>query len=557
MRHLILLTILLTLPAAADGPPFENAADWRLDFRHHHAGSGEYYMVETMGSGVAIFDVDDDGDPDVLFVDGGPLPGYTDEPPRTRLFRNDRTPDGPRFVDVTEGSGIEVVAYGMGATAGDVDGDGDLDLFISSFGCNQLFENLGDGTFRDVTDRAGTAVGDARFAASAAFGDPDVDGDLDLYVTSYVDFALDHNIVCGAERYGRRSYCHPDVYEGVPDLYLENRGDGTFEDATERTGFGGTAGKGLGVVWSDLDVDGDLDLYVANDITFNLHYENVGWRDDGPPFEDVAILYGTAASDLGTPEASMGLAVGDIGGDLRPEVFVTHFNLETNALYSSQPGGLFIDRRFASGLAEPSVGHLGFGNALADFDLDGDLDAVVANGHIIPGLEVNGEDAYRQRNQLYENVGTNGGDGRFREVGASGLDIVRVSRGLAVGDLDGDGDLDLAINNSNDLAEVYRNTSVDRKTGVDGAFLQVDPRAAAGNRFGIGARVEIEAAGKRQVREIMTGSSYLSQHDLTLHFGLGAAEAVESLKIFWPDGRRLEVRGVPVNRRVRIGDPGG
>ena len=366
MRHLILLTILLTLPAAADGPPFENAADWRLDFRHHHAGSGEYYMVETMGSGVAIFDVDDDGDPDVLFVDGGPLPGYTDEPPRTRLFRNDRTPDGPRFVDVTEGSGIEVVAYGMGATAGDVDGDGDLDLFISSFGRNQLFENLGDGTFRDVTDRAGTAVGDARFAASAAFGDPDVDGDLDLYVTSYVDFALDHNIVCGAERYGRRSYCHPDVYEGVPDLYLENRGDGTFEDATERTGFGGTAGKGLGVVWSDLDVDGDLDLYVANDITFNLHYENVGWRDDGPPFEDVAILYGTAASDLGTPEASMGLAVGDIGGDLRPEVFVTHFNLETNALYSSQPGGLFIDRRFASGLAEPSVGHLGFGNALLE-----------------------------------------------------------------------------------------------------------------------------------------------------------------------------------------------
>lgn len=537
MKRAILICLLATplpLAAVAGDIRFKEVADaWGLKFRHHHGGSGELYMVETMGSGVAIFDYDGDGDSDVLFVDSGGLPGYAGEKPRTVLYRN----DGKRFVDVTDRAGIRVAAYGMGATAGDVDADGDLDLYITAFGPNQLFANLGDGTFRDVTEKAG--VGDSLLGASAGFADSDRDGDLDLYVTNYVDFSVDNNPVCGNEKRGIRTYCHPDAFDGLPDRYFRNRGDGTFVDATAEAGFAQARGKGLGVLFTDVDEDGWLDLYVGNDTTPNFLFRN---RGDGA-FEEVAALSGTALDDRGNPEASMGLDAGDLDGDQLPELMATHMDDETNAVYGYQGSWVFVDRRFASRLAEPSVNMVGFGVVFADFDADRRLDVAVANGHIIHNIErISDHITYRQRNQVFRNEGA-----RFAEVRDSGLEIVRASRGLAAGDLDRDGDPDLVISNSNDVAEVYENTSAGQ-----GHWLQVDLRQGRGNRHAVGARVGAEGGGRRQWREVRTASSYLSQNSMTLHFGVGETKRVEALRVRWPDGTVRVVHDVPADRRVRI-----
>ncbi|HVS15194.1 MAG TPA: CRTAC1 family protein [Thermoanaerobaculia bacterium] len=532
-------------PAAPSGPlRFADAAErWGIVFRHHHGGTGEFYMPETMGSGVAIFDYDRDGDQDVLLIDSGTLPLGSGEPSRSVLLRN----DGGRFVDVTAVSGVKVTGYGMGAVAADVDGDGDLDLYITSFGANQLLLNQGDGTFTDVSSAAGVA--DPLWSSSAAFADVDGDGDLDLYVANYVDFAIDRNEICGKKERGLRSYCHPNVYRGLPDRFYRNRGDGTFEDASEPAGISGPRGNGMGVVASDLDGDGWIDFYVANDMTANLLWRN---RGDGT-FEELALLAGAAFSDRGEPEAGMGVAAGDLDGDGRFELMTTHLDQQTNALYGNVGPGLFVDRRFLAGLAEPSVPYVGFGVVFADLDADGDLDVVVANGHIIHNVEqVTGRSAYRQRNQVFLNDGA----GRFTELEGSGLDRVASSRGLAAGDLDGDGDLDLVVNNSNDLAEAWENL------GPRGRFLEVALESAQdANRFAVGARVELlaesepgarsDAPARRQVREVRAGGSYQSASQLPLHFGLGEARRA-TLRVRWPRGGWLEVRQVPAERRVVV-----
>lgn len=542
-RWVIALMGVLGATAAGAAPPRfrEVSAAWGLGFRHHTGASGQFYMPETMGSGVVVFDYDGDGDEDVFFVDSGALPGYEGEPGRSRLFRN----DGPgRFVDVTDRSGLAVRAYGMGATAGDVDGDGDLDLYLTAFGPNQLFRNEGDGTFTDVTAAAG--VGDPLWGAGAAFADVDGDSDLDLYLTNYVDFSFENNPPCGLPQRQLRSYCHPDVYEGLPDRFFRNRGDGTFENRTQEAGFGAATGKGLGVVFGDVDGDLDPDLYVANDMTPSFLFQNQG----GGRFEEIGLLAGVALSEEGEPEAGMGVAMGDLDGDNRPEILVTHLDLQTNALYSAVGPGLFADRRYVSQLAQPSLYKVGFGVLFADFDADADLDVFLANGHIIHNIEQWGGASarrYRQPNQLFENDGR----GRFQEVADAGLDVVRSSRGAACGDLDGDGDLDVVVTNSGDLAEVYENVGPGR------GWLAVDLRTAAGNQFGIGAWLEVVADGKRQVREVRTGSSYLSQSALTAHFGLGEAKGPARLEVVWPDvvsqtERRRIYTNLPVGRRVRV-----
>ncbi len=531
-----LLAAALTPPAAGDSPIRlrEAAGAWGVDFRHHHGGSGERYMVETMCGGVALFDYDSDGDTDLLFVDGGRLPGYRGEPPRSRLFRN----DGGRFTDVTGTAGIEAASYGCGAVAADIEGDGDLDLYLSQFGPNQLFRNDGDGTFTDVTAAAGVA--DPLWSMGTVFSDVDRDGDLDLYVANYVDFSLDNHKFCGDEKRGLQGYCHPGAYDGVPDTFYRNNGDGTFRNDTAAAGFPVDEGAGLGVIAGDLDNDGWPDLYVANDSTPNFLYRN---RGDGT-FEDLALLSGVAYGDRGKPEAGMGVDLADLDGNGYFDLVVTNFELETNALYSNMGNGLFIDSRYTSKMGEPTLIKLAFGVVFADLDLDGDEDLVIGNGHTLDNAaEFDARSRYAQENQVFENLG----GGTFRELGGHGMDSVRVTRALAAGDLDDDGDLDLVAVNSNDVAELFENV-----TEPAGGWLQVELRQPAGNRFGLDARVELVGGGRRQLREVRTGVSYLSQNALPLVYGLGGDAEADELRIRWPSGPRQVIREPPARRRLVV-----
>lgn len=537
-------------PATGTGIQFVDAADaWGVEFRHRNGAEGDFFMIETLGSGVAAFDYDGDGDDDLLFVDSGqPLP-YGGAPGRTALLRN----DGSRFTNVTDASELSLGSYGMGAVAGDVDGDGDPDLYLTAFGPNGLLLNDGDGSFSPAPTEG--AAADPSWSASAAFGDLDADGDLDLYVTNYVDFAYDRNQVCGVEETGRRSYCHPDVYGDLQDRFYRNqlaeRGTATFADATAGAGIEGALGAGLGVVVTDLDGDARPDIYVANDMDANFHFLNRS-EPGRIRFVDDALLAGTALSHRGLPEAGMGIALGDIDANGFDDLVVTHLDRQTNALYSNRGDGVFLDRRFAAGIAEPSQPYVGFGVDLADFDLDGDLDLAVANGHVLHDVSDHAQrpgDASAQPNQILENLG-----GRFREARAAGLSALGVSRGLATADFDLDGDLDLAIANCNGAAEIYENLSARR-----GASLRVDLLDGNNaNRRGIGAVLRLNAGGPAQRREVKTGSSYLSQNSLTQTFGIprGDREVAKStpirLDVRWPDGRLLRLHDLPPGARVRI-----
>jgi len=529
------ILLLLALPLGAEGIKFrEVSRAWGIDYRHHFGGSGHRYMVETMVGGVVMFDFDGDGDQDLFFVDGGSLPGYTGEPARSRLFRND---GGGHFTDWTEKSGIKIQSYGVGGTAGDVDGDGDLDLYVTTFGGpNQLFRNNGDGTFTDVTAKAG--VGETLWSASAAFADVDNDGDLDLFVVNYVDFAVNDKKVCGDPKRNLPGYCHPDVYNPLPSRFYRNRGDGTFEDATQSAGFSGAVGPGLGVVFGDIDNDGWQDVFIANDNKPNFLFHNKGKGI----FEDISLLSGTSMGNKGRPEAGMGVDMGDVDNDGLLDIVVTNFELETFGLYKNLGGDAFLDNRAPARIAEPTLMSLGFGTAFADLNQDGNLDVIFANGHINDNTaEYMEGSVYRQRNQVFENLG----DGKFREDKDTGMNGLHAHRGLATGDLDGDGDLDVAVVSSNEPCEVYENLT------AGGKYLQVDFAAPAGNRFAIGARVEVEAGGKRQIRDVKTASSYLSQNALSVHFGLGKSNSVDRLTVRRP-GNVQVFENLPANKRLVI-----
>lgn len=515
---------------------FRSAAErWGLDFRHHHGASGERYMVETMVGGVVVFDYDGDGDPDVLFIDGGALPGYEGEEGRTRLFRNEGV-EG--FLDVTEVSTIVMPDYGSGGTAGDIDNDGDLDLYLTGYYDNHLWRNNGDGTFSEITESALPAT-ETVWSASAGFSDVDRDGDLDLYSASYVDTRPDKRRKCDDQ--GIPIYCPPATYPGLPDLFYRNRGDGTFDNATQEAGLSPDEHMaGLGLVFGDLDNDGWPDLYVANDTEPNFLFHNKG---DGT-FEDKAFLWGTAVSERGKVEAGMGVDLGDVDGDGNLDIVVTNFEMETNALYKNMGIGLFIDSRYPLNVAESSLLSLAFGVAFADLDHDTDLDLIIANGHVRDNAEqFHAESHFAQRNQLLENQG-----GRFEEAENVGLTEVRVSRGLACGDFDLDGDLDVVINNTDDLAESYENLG----GSASGKWLQADLRGDESNLAGIDARLTVIVGEQRLIREVRTASSFLSQSSLTAHFGLGPAPPALQLEVRWPSGKRQRFEVVEANRRLQV-----
>jgi hypothetical protein len=535
-------------PPAVEGPLFiESAAAAGLDFTHVNGATGHYYMPEVMGAGVALFDYDNDGDLDVFLVQGSPLGAGAGAPsPTSRLFRNDLTvgADGQRrlrFTEVTERAGVGLRAYGMGAAVGDYDNDGDLDLFVTSFGPETLYRNNGDGTFTDVTKQAG--VSDALWSTSAAFLDYDRDADLDLFVANYLDFTLAGNKLCH-DSLGARDYCTPRAYRPVPDRLYRNEGDGRFADATEATGITKADGAGLGVAVGDYNGDGWLDFYVANDATPNqlwINRRNATFIDEG-------LLSGSALSAAGNPEGSMGIASGDFDLDGDEDLFVTNIIGETFALYVNDGQGTFDDARGPAGLARPTAAFTGFGTDWVDYDNDGWLDLFIANGAVNIVEQQRGDPfPYRMKNQLFRNTGV----GQFVEVtsaAGAAFEQAEVSRGAAFGDLDNDGDTDVVVTNNKGPVRLLIN-----QAGTRNHWLQVRLQQTSGERFGLGARIGIERAGRPTLwRRVKTDGSYLSASDLRVHFGLGASPAIDAIVVEWLDGQRERWAEIQCDRVITL-----
>ena len=499
-----------------------------LDFEHYNGFSGEYYYVETFGAGAAFLDVDGDGWLDLYLVNGAPLSGERPDPiPTNRLYHN--TGAGG-FSDVTAASGTGHTGYGMGGAAADYDADGDVDLYVTNVGPNILLRNEGAGRFADVT--AAVGGGDARWGTSCGFLDYDLDGDVDLYATNYVEFDPQNNIVCAEG--GIRSYCEPKFYEPVGDVLYRNE-DGQFRDVTLETGII-HKGRGLGVAFADYDLDGDTDIYVANDGTMNFLYQNQGNR-----FAEVGLYAGGRYNEDGLAEAGMGVEFGDWDNDGLQDIFVTNFAQETNTLYGNDGQGQFYDITLRAGLAECSYKPLGFGTNFFDYDNDGDLDLFVANGHVMDKItQVHPDHAYPQPNQVLCNQrGT-----RFVDVSAKlgpALAVAAVSRASAKADYDNDGDLDLLVTNVAATPNLLRNDGGNRQHWLT---IQLGNTAQH-------ARVAVTAGGQRQVKEHQSGGSYLASSDPRLHFGLGEATQA-TVEIRWPDGALQTMEGVAANQILHI-----
>jgi len=530
-----------TINAAPSDLFVDRAKEWGLVFTYASGRTGEFYFPEIMGGGVALFDYDNDGDLDVFVVQGhslaaGAAGGKSGPESWGRLFRNDLiTPQGrnptPRFVDVTEASGIRASGFGMGVATGDYDNDGLMDLYIANYGSNQLWHNNGDGTFTDVTFAAG--ADDPRWSAGATFADLDRDGWLDLFVLNYVDSSVQKNVVCYAPN-SRRDYCGPQAFPPVPSRLLRNRGNGTFEDVSIKSGIGRKAGPGLGVVADDLDGDGWLDLFVANDGSpcfLWLNQKNLTFREDG-------LLAGVAVNAAGKPEAGMGIAAGDCDGDGDDDLFITHLTGETNTLYLNQGGGVFEDATARSGLGAPSLPYTGFGTAWIDFDNDGWLDLAAFNGAVnLNGAQWAKGDLfpYAQPDQLFRNQG----GCRFVEVGPEAgvaFRTPRVSRGAAFGDVDNDGDTDIVVVDTDSPVRLLVNEAGSRRPWL-GLRLVGKPVGAKGERDLLGARVEVLRKGATPLwRRAATDGSYASASDPRVLVGLGDAPEVTEVRVFWPDG---------------------
>jgi hypothetical protein len=509
----------------------------------HASSPDKKYILESMSGGVALFDFDNDTLLDVYLVNAPTVASAGDpRSARSELWRN--RGDGT-FVDITDKAGVGYPGWGMGAVAADFDNDGWTDLYVTCFGPNHLYRNLGDGTFADVTAKAG--AGDPRWSTGAAFADYDRDGWLDLFVANYVDVRLEALPEFGkgkfCEFHGIPVQCGPRGLRGSGDSLYRNRGDGTFEDVSEKAGVSDPAGRfGMGAVWSDFDGDGPPDLFVANDAGPNFLYRNNGRG----AFADESLRSGTALSEDGKEQGSMGIAIGDYSHSGGWSILVTNFSDEYNALYRHDKGLQFTDASFASQTAKAGIPLVGWGTHFFDYDNDGWLDLFVANGHVYPQVERAGlTTRYAQRKLLYRN----NRDGTFSEAAASGSAISepKVSRGSAAGDLDNDGDLDIVVNNLDGSPTVLRNDGGNR-----GGFLVVDLEARAGNRSATGAVVVVRAGDLVQRAERRSGDSYLSHSDPRLHFGLGDRATVGSIEVRWPDGTTQRLGEVPANRFVKI-----
>jgi hypothetical protein len=519
-------TLLLALPQGAQGLRVRftevSGSTGLASFVNVSGTPTKDFITDANGNGVAFFDFDNDRDVDVLLVNGSTLQALLNGGHQmVALYRN----DGDRFTDVTKASGLTRRGWGTGVCIADYDNDGFEDVYITAFGPNVLWRNVDGRTFT-----ATRQAQDPRWGTGCAFGDYDRDGDVDLYVANYVRFVPGKVPMRGHTECGRfmniDSFCGPRPLPGEPDTLYRNDGRGIFTDVTKIAGIVDPGHYGFGVVFSDLDEDGWLDIYVANDSTPNLFFQN---RRDGT-FIERALQAGLAVSADGREQAGMGVDVGDYDGDGRLDLVKTNFAQDYTSLYRNEGNGLFVDVSFRSGLAATLGPYLGWGIGFFDVDNDALLDVFIANGHVYPDVEKTGTSTYRQRNQLFRNVGR----GQYRhvttEVGGPLLSL-QSSRGAAFGDYDNDGDVDILISVIDGRPILLRNDS----TG--GHWVTFRLEGTVSNRSAIGAKVTIQAGGRRQVAEVRSGGSYISHNDSRVHFGLGSAERVERITVRWPNGR--------------------
>jgi hypothetical protein len=534
-------------PASASAPAasvvFTNVtAAAGITFTHVNGAFGKKYLPETMGSGVAFLDVDGDGYQDLFFVNGKNWPGQppSGSTPTPALYRNNRN---GTFTDITKQAGLAVDVYGLGAAAADFDNDGHVDLLITALGGNKLFRNTGKGTFADVTAKSGVGGPAAAFPASAAWVDYDRDGRLDLVVLHYVQWSIAQDKFCSLDG-KNKSYCTPETYKGESPVLYRNRGDGTFQDVTKAVGLFDPTSKALGVALFDYNDDGWLDLMVANDTAPNRLYRNEG----GKKFVDEAIAAGVAFNEAGVARAGMGVDAADYDGSGRDSLVIGNFTNEMIALYHNEGGNLFLDKAPGGTIGRASMSSLTFSTFFFDFDLDGRPDIFAANGHVADDISKSQPKiTHAQAPLLFRNAG----DQKFDVADAgSALKERMVARGAAYGDIDLDGDPDIAVNVNGGPARLFRNDGGSRARALR---LTLVGSGVKSNRSAIGARVVVtlDGGGKRRAM-VKSGSSYLSQSELPVTFGLGAASKVTGVEVVWPDGSVEKLPAVEANQHLTV-----
>ena len=508
-----------------------------LRFHHTNGAFGQKYMPETLGAGGVWLDVDDDGWQDIVLVNSSAWPGQGTSDTHAMLYRNNG--DGT-FADISAGSGLDVPLYGFGGAAGDFDNDGQTDLYITALGPNRLLRGQGDGTFVDVTEASGT--GDPGFSTSAVWFDYDNDGYLDIFVANYVEWTPEIDLYCTLDG-ETKSYCTPESYQGQSSTLFHNLGNGTFEDVSVSAGVSNPSAKALSASMFDVNSDGWMDLFVTNDTQPNQLFQNQG---DGT-FDDIAVVAGVAFSEAGIARAGMGVDAADFDGSGHPSLIIGNFSNEMMALYHNEGNGLFIDEAPRSALGRGTLLTLTFGCFFFDYDLDGWLDVFAANGHVADDIEqVQSRVTYAQRPQLFHNDGR----GRFEEIVDEAGDALQqpmVARGAAYADYDNDGDLDILMTSNGGAPRLLRNDG-----GNTNNLLRVKTVGTESNRDGIGARVEVTVAGQSRWQMVKTGSSYASQSEVPLTFGLGNETSVERLRVSWPSGQVDEVTGLAANEFLVI-----
>ena len=512
-----------------------------LSFLHTHGGCGGKLFVEQLGSGCAFLDYDDDGWQDILLLRGAPLPGCSAPDPRASsvvLYRNE---GGKRFVNVTESAGLHISVHAIGCSVGDYDNDGFPDLYITCWGRNLLFHNEGGRKFTERGRQVGIAG--SGMSASCAWLDYDNDGWLDLYVCRYVDWSPERDFFCGRD--GNKAYCPPAHYPAETNLLFHNNRNGTFTEVSASAGVAGPGGRSLGVVATDLDDDNRPDLFVANDGTPNFLFRNLG----NGKFEDISIQAGIATPATAIPKGGMGVDVADLEGTGRPDIAIGNLHYESLTLFRNSGQGFFEDVAFPRGLGEVSANFLTWSLFFFDVDLDGASDLFAANGHIQENIaETAPGVTYRERPFLFRNTGK----GSFAEMGAAGgLLQPLTARGASWGDFDNDGRPDMLINNIHERACLLQNSA----TGTANHWLKLRLKGTRSNRSGIGAKITVESAGRRQVTWVRSGSGYCSQSDLRPNIGLGSAAFAERVTVRWPSGRVQDLGRVNASRILDVVEP--